>query len=227
MFTKKVLVPVLSALTICSLIFPASTAFASSTETASNSSSIDTSASASTLTGFDKNSNQQYTITYSNHSQTEGTIRLGNELHTFAKDFKQGVLTVYIDGNEAMTVDVRNAQISPNEVAYKTISNGKISFKHSGKSYYYVNTTKTTSAELNHMSGNALFLIGFVPYIGKPLSLVGGLKGLLSKPGKNRWYTIKTYCTKNYKYYAFKTYTYSNSKRTKLVGTKTSYKTMF
>lgn len=227
MFTKKVLVPILSALTIGSSVLPAFTAFATNTETVSNSSSTSTNADANTLIGFDTNTNQRYTITYSNHSQTEGTITLGDESHTFVKTFKNWILTVYIDGSEVMTVDVRDAQISPNEVAYKTISNGKVSFKHSGRNYYYVNTTKTRTAEIDKTNSDLLYLLNFVPYVGSPLSIVGGIKGLLTKAGKNRWYTIKMYCTKNYKYYAFKTYTYSNSKRTKLVGSKTTYKTMF
>ncbi len=137
---------------------------------------------------------------------------------------------VYIDGEFVMSVNDEGSQLSPaipTGVSFRTISNGKVAFKHSGRSYYYVNATKFTSAQQSKEIGNLATALSLLPGgIGAGFGVAALVKGLTGS-AKNRWFTVKMYCTKNYKYYAFKTYAYKNAKRTKLASTKTTYKTMF
>lgn len=71
-------------------------------------------------------------------------------------------------------------------------------------------------------------LLTLIPGVGPYVKGINFLRELyvinFGKRPKEKWYTVKIYCTKGYEYYAWKTYTYKDSARKHLQSVKWVYK---
>lgn len=71
-------------------------------------------------------------------------------------------------------------------------------------------------------------LLTLIPGVGPYVEGINFLRELyvinFGKRPKEKWYTVKIYCTKGYEYYAWKTYTYKDSARKHLQSVKWVYK---
>lgn len=151
--------------------------------------------------------------------------------HSFELTMDGMLMSIIVDGNPIIQLDKTGAWLGTTASLVKSLANGKVNFKHAGRSYYYVNAAKMTSGQMDKYSSIASGIVGALSGLvsggaGWGFAIAGAIRDTKSS-GHNYWYTVKIYCTKNYKYYAFKTYAYKNAERTSLAYTKTKYKTMY
>lgn len=173
-----------------------------------------------------------------NSSKLAGKIKYNGQIYSYRIVSNNGVYTIYLNNEEVYSVDINNSQLPTTSVGgfdpfiNFTYANGKVAFKHAGRKYYYLTTEKYSADTVRRLKGTTkdiiIGLLGFVPVVG-PYVSAGGFaytvyNDIFGKNPKNKWYTIKEYCTRGYEYYAWKTYTYTDSHRNHLQSVKWEYK---
>ncbi len=173
-----------------------------------------------------------------NSSKLSGKIKYNGQISSYRIISNNGIYTIYLNNKEVYSVDINDSQLLTTNVGgfspfiNFTYANGKVAFKHVGRNYYYLTTEKYNADTLRRLKGTTkdviIGLLGFVPVVG-PYVSVGGFaysiyNDIFGRNPKNKWYTVKEYCTRGYEYYAWKTYTYTDSHRKHLQSVKWEYK---
>lgn len=172
-------------------------------------------------------------------SRLSGKIKYKGQVFSYRIVSNSGVYTIYLNNREICSADINDSQLPTasvggffNPFVNFTYANGKVAFKHAGRKYYYLATEKYSADMVRRLTGTTkdiiIGLLGFVPVVG-PYVSAGGLaytvyNDIFGKSPRNKWYTVKVYCTRGYEYYAWKTYTYTDSHRKHLKSVKWEYK---
>lgn len=172
-------------------------------------------------------------------SKMSGKVIFRNKTYNYSIKNNNNVYDFYLNGNKVYSLDLSNTQV-PYQGANNyspfinfTYANGKVAFRHDGRNYYYLTTEKTNSETIGKLSDASKeiisILLGLIP--GGAGKIVGGilelntLKDIIFRhDSAPRWYTVKEYCTRGYEYYAWKTYTYSDSKRKHCISVKWTFR---
>ncbi len=164
------------------------------------------------------------TVKFNDDSRMSGTINYEGQTKKYQIKLEDSQCKFYLDNNLIYSLREDGSLISP--FVNFSYANGKANFTHNGRKYYYLTTEKYNTYTGQKWINIAKDIIGFIPVIGTVANAVQLVKDLFSQDGqepKTRWYTVKEYCTKGYQYYAWKTYTYSDSARKHLISVKWTY----
>lgn len=172
-------------------------------------------------------------------SKLSGKIKFRDITYNYRITNNNGIYSFFLNNKKVYAINLSNCQVpiqeynNSNPFFSFTYANGKVAFRHAGRNYYYLTTEKTNSETLRKLTDSTKtiisILLGFIP--GKLGTLIGLATGIYSL--KNdifghtptpRWYTVKEYCTRGYEYYAWKTYTYRDSKRKHCISVKWTFK---
>lgn len=176
-------------------------------------------------------------ISPNSYSRLSGKVNYDNQTYNYKFVLNNGNYILYLNNEKVASWDINNSQILPQSNNFSpfinfTYANGKVAFKHAGRKYYYLTTEKysgNTLRKLNNATRDIIIgLAGFIPVVGPYIS--GASLGytiyndIFGKNPKNKWYTVKEYCTRGYEYYAWKVYTYKDSSRKHLQSIHWEYK---
>lgn len=94
--------------------------------------------------------------------------------------------------------------------------------------YYYLDTTYSNTNEIQNYKSFWIALMGFVPYIGQAVSVIGFIDTVISLNNKKVvYFKTKRYYAKGYMYYKYITYAYKDSARKHLIKKRTDYVKMY
>lgn len=216
---------------VSALILPVSTVFTSANVSAS------VKVPTSNWEEIHLKSGKSMKILPDNASRMSGKVSYDGQIYSYKFLQSNGKYTLYLNGIRVISIDITNSQISSVNNNYTpffnfTYANGKVAFRHDGRKYYYLTTEKYDGDTLRRLDNATrdiiLGLAGFIPVVG-PYITAGSIgytvyEDIFGKQTRNKWYTVKEYCTRGYEYYAWKTYTYSDSSRKHLESVRWEFK---